>query len=285
MTIRLKVTLSDNDLKEAFKLFDNDGSGSIDTKEFAQVLRMLGDQFTEEEIEEMVKAADADGSGEIEEDEFVAVMRAKASGGDPDRKLVKTMQQEIKMFLNLESMKKSFKRLGPGLVRVLDQAHSKTEAELKLHPEKKAILTEDVTKPTFSALYEECWALFCELIKREEELERRKTGLSKRQKELEKAKTELKRQQDGDIDVGDEEEDVDGEEKPTDYRKLFKTIMCPLKHECPKLIPPRWPSSKHKSITRFGKNCPYAHHPMELQFPETLHMRIAANKACAARDP
>lgn len=68
----------------------------------------------------MVKAADADGSGEIEEDEFVAVMRAKASGGDPDRKLVKTMQQEIKMFLNLESMKKSFKRLGPGLVRVLD---------------------------------------------------------------------------------------------------------------------------------------------------------------------
>lgn len=55
--------------------------------------------------------------------------------------------------------------------------------------------------------------------------------------------------------------------------------MCPLKDACPKLIPPRWPSSQHISVTKFGKNCPYAHHPMELQFPETLDMRIAANKA------
>ena len=61
--------------------------------------------------------------------------------------------------------------------------------------------------------------------------------------------------------------------------------MCPLKDACPKLIPPRWPASKHKSITRFGKDCPYAHHAMELQFPQTLDMRIAANKVCAAKDP
>ena len=61
--------------------------------------------------------------------------------------------------------------------------------------------------------------------------------------------------------------------------------MCPLKHECPKLMPPRWPASKHKAITRFGKNCPYAHHPMELQFPQTLSMRIAANKAMGSKDP
>lgn len=61
--------------------------------------------------------------------------------------------------------------------------------------------------------------------------------------------------------------------------------MCPLKHECPKLIPLRWPSSNHKAITKFGKNCPYAHHAMELQFPETLQMRIAANKVCAKKDP
>ena len=80
------------------------------------------------------------------------------------------------------------------------------------------------------------------------------------------------------MDQGDDDDEID-------YRKLFKTIMCPLKDACPKLIPPRWPSSKHKSITRFGKNCPYAHHPMELQFPQTLDMRIAANRACAKKDP
>lgn len=287
MTVRLKVTLSDNDLRAAFKLFDRDGSGGVDAEEFRHVLRMLGDQFTDEEIDEMIRAADEDGNGTIEEEEFVSVMRAKASAlsGDPDRKLLKTLQEEIKMFLGLESMKKAHKRLGVGLVRILDQATAKTAAELKLHPEKKAILTEDVTKPTFSALYEECWGLFCQLIKREEELERRQAGLRKRQRELEKARTELKRQQEEDVDIGDDDEEVEGEKKPIDYRKLFKTIMCPLKHECPKLIPPRWPSSKHKSITRFGKDCPYAHHPMELQFPETLQMRIAANKACTRRDP
>lgn len=82
---------------------------------------------------------------------------------------------------------------------------------------------------------------------------------------------------------GFEENNDDDDEQ--DFRKLFKTIMCPMKDACPKLIPPRWPSSKHKSITRFGKNCPYAHHPMELQFPQTLDMRIAANKACAKKDP
>ena len=132
--------------------------------------------------------------------------------------------------------------------------------------------------------------MFCELIKREEELERRATGLRKRQKQLEMVRKQLALPPDPDADVRDgEEEEIEDENgkkiKFVDYRKLFKTIMCPLKNECPKLIPPRWPSSKHKSITRFGKNCPYAHHPMELQFPETLQMRIAANKACSKRDP
>lgn len=72
--------------------------------------------------------------------------------------------------------------MGVGLLRILDQAAERTESELKLHGEKKAILTEDVGKATFRALYDECWDLFCKLIKREEELERRQAGLKKRQK-------------------------------------------------------------------------------------------------------
>lgn len=82
------------------------------------------------------------------------------------------------------------------------------------------------------------------------------------------------------LDAGIEDGGGDGGDdasQDSDLR-LYKTIMCPLKHECPKLIAPRWPASKYKSITRFGKFCPYAHHPMELLFPETLNMRIAANK-------
>lgn len=79
--------------------------------------------------------------------------------------------------------------MGPGLVRILDKASEKIEDELKHHPEKKVILTEDVGKATFRALYDECWEMFCLIIKREEEGERRKHGLKKRQTQLENAKT------------------------------------------------------------------------------------------------
>lgn len=51
---------------------------------------------------------------------------------------------------------------------------------------------------------------------------------------------------------------------------LFKTIMCPLKDECSKVRKVRWPNSSIKSVTNFGALCPYAHHLMELEFPETL---------------
>ena len=141
----------------------------------------------------MIVQADADKSGTIEEDEFLKVMKQKASKLSGDRKFLNTLQQEIKMFLQLNDMKKQHQRMGKGLLRILDQAAERVEQELKLHPEKKAILTEDVGKATYRALYDECWDLFSELIKREEELERRQTGIKKRQKQLEKTRKELKR--------------------------------------------------------------------------------------------
>lgn len=50
-----------NDLKEAFKILDRDGSGSIDADEFRDVMRGLSANFSEDEIEKMVSAADVDG--------------------------------------------------------------------------------------------------------------------------------------------------------------------------------------------------------------------------------
>lgn len=51
--------------------------------------------------------------------------------------------------------------------------------------------------------------------------------------------------------------------------------MCPLKERCNKVIKIRWPYSNIKSIARFGQSCPYAHHPMELNFPQSLNSRIS----------
>lgn len=66
------------------------------------------------------------------------------------------------------------------------------------------------------------------------------------------------------------------EDQAAHSKELFKTIMCPLVKTCPKDIRERWPKSSAKTITRFGQDCPYAHHPMELRFPQTITTQISA---------
>lgn len=51
---------------------------------------------------------------------------------------------------------------------------------------------------------------------------------------------------------------------------LFKTIICPLRNSCPDAA-----KKKGKAATDCNE-CPFAHHAMELEFPETLHAKIAA---------
>ena len=58
------------------------------------------------------------------------------------------------------------------------------------------------------------------------------------------------------------------------YFKKFKSIMCPLKKECPYDIRPRWPHSDLKANTPFGINCPYAHHISEIKFEDEITERI-----------
>merc|ERR1712072_1493428 len=102
------------EIKEAFDLFDTDGSGSIDTNELKvamkalgmdaksdeirklindidsdgdgtiafknlkRVCQELGENMTDDELKEMMDWADKDGDGVLNEDEFInAVMRKK----------------------------------------------------------------------------------------------------------------------------------------------------------------------------------------------------------------
>jgi len=51
--------------------------------------------------------------------------------------------------------------------------------------------------------------------------------------------------------------------------------MCPLGAQCPKDNRPRWPASSTKTVKSFGEKCLYAHHYLELEFPETLNTKIA----------
>jgi len=74
MTRKIKDSDSDDDLKEAFKVFDKDDNGSISAKELRHVMTNLGEKLSDEEIDEMIREVDINGDGHIDYDEFVKMM-------------------------------------------------------------------------------------------------------------------------------------------------------------------------------------------------------------------
>eukprot|EP00092_Neocalanus_flemingeri_P009708 GFUD01010456.1.p1 GENE.GFUD01010456.1~~GFUD01010456.1.p1 ORF type:complete len:176 (+),score=62.40 GFUD01010456.1:114-641(+) len=59
---------------EAFKLFDQDGDGTITTEELRDVMNSLGRNPTQEELKDMINEMDVDGNGTIDFTEFMAMM-------------------------------------------------------------------------------------------------------------------------------------------------------------------------------------------------------------------
>lgn len=56
---------SEEELREAFKVFDKDGSGDISAAELRHVMTSLGEKLTDEEVDEMIREADIDGDGKV----------------------------------------------------------------------------------------------------------------------------------------------------------------------------------------------------------------------------
>jgi len=54
-------------IREAFRVFDKDGNGSISAAE----LRHVGEKLTDEEVDEIIRVADIDGDGQVNYGEFI----------------------------------------------------------------------------------------------------------------------------------------------------------------------------------------------------------------------
>lgn len=52
--------------KEAFSVFDKEGTGEISTDELGTVMRSLGQNPSDKELQDMVTEVDADGNGTSE---------------------------------------------------------------------------------------------------------------------------------------------------------------------------------------------------------------------------
>ena len=95
------------EIKEAFDLFDTDGSGTIDAKELKVAMRALGFEPKKEEIRKMIADADRDGSGVIDFPEFLDMMTQKMTERDPREEMLKA----FRLFDDDETGKISFKNL------------------------------------------------------------------------------------------------------------------------------------------------------------------------------
>jgi len=95
------------EIREAFDLFDTDGSGTIDAKELKVAMRALGFEPKKEEIKKMIADIDKDGSGTIDFEEFLTMMTAKMGERDSREEIMKA----FRLFDDDETGKISFKNL------------------------------------------------------------------------------------------------------------------------------------------------------------------------------
>ena len=95
------------EIKEAFDLFDTDGSGTIDAKELKVAMRALGFEPKKEEIRKLIADVDTNGSGVIDFPEFLDMMTTKMAERDPREEMGKA----FRLFDDDETGKISFKNL------------------------------------------------------------------------------------------------------------------------------------------------------------------------------
>lgn len=62
------------EFREAFRLFDKDGDGSITKEELGSVMRSLGQFARVEELQDMLQEIDVDGDGNVSFEEFVDIL-------------------------------------------------------------------------------------------------------------------------------------------------------------------------------------------------------------------
>ncbi|CCC67675.1 hypothetical protein NCAS_0A11170 [Naumovozyma castellii] len=73
MSRQLKSNDSEQELIEAFKVFDKNGDGLISKTELKQVLTSIGEKIDDTELEEMIKDV-SNGSGQINIQQFASLL-------------------------------------------------------------------------------------------------------------------------------------------------------------------------------------------------------------------
>ncbi|KAL4239013.1 hypothetical protein ACF0H5_003717 [Mactra antiquata] len=68
---------TEEDLKEAFRVFDKEGQGTISAAELRHIMTNMGEKLSDEEVDEFIREADSDGKGMVKYEDFVEIMFSK----------------------------------------------------------------------------------------------------------------------------------------------------------------------------------------------------------------
>ncbi|XP_058788853.1 calmodulin-A-like isoform X3 [Phymastichus coffea] len=77
MSKKMKGADCEDELREAFRVFDKNNDGLISSVELRHVMTNLGEKLSEEEVDDMIKEADLDGDGMVNYEEFVTILTSK----------------------------------------------------------------------------------------------------------------------------------------------------------------------------------------------------------------
>merc|ERR1712000_3614 len=128
------------EIKEAFDLFDTDGSGSIDPKELKAAMQSLGFEAKNQTIYQMISDLDKDGSGNIEFDEFLDMMTARMSDKDTKEDIAKVFRlfdDDKSGTITFANLKRVAKELGEtmsddDIMEMIERADSDGDREVTL---------------------------------------------------------------------------------------------------------------------------------------------------------
>merc|ERR1712018_1032133 len=106
------------EIREAFDLFDADGTGTIDAKELKVAMRALGFEPKKEEIKKMIADIDKDGTGTIDFNDFLTMMTTKMSEKDSREEILKAFRlfdDDETGFITLKNLKRVAKDIGENM--------------------------------------------------------------------------------------------------------------------------------------------------------------------------
>ena len=78
MEQRVSARDPEDELRKAFALFDEEGSGRISLRNMRRIAKELGENLSDDELQAMIDEFDTDQDGEISLAEFAAIMKSSA---------------------------------------------------------------------------------------------------------------------------------------------------------------------------------------------------------------